>query len=551
MLPRKLRGLRVQLLLWTILPLTLLLGTIAVLSISAHRRAMADMVQRVDARMALQAAHTLDHELADRIDALQTTEPGALAHLPGHLFDGGVARYGPGGTLLEALPSPAAWQGRPYAQLVPRDDYSLTPFFLDPATGKYMLLLGVRHGEQTNVGAVSLDGLRVGDLFAHGAGDTDLVAYLVDDTGRVVFHSDPALAGRDFSQQPGVAAVLRSESGATSFTDEHGEEWAVGYAPVPDFGLGLVVQEPWSRLEPPLMNLTLFAPLIAVVAAIVSAAAVTLGLRQVVRPLQALDRQANQLAWGDLGAIQDPVGGVQEIEELRLTLAHMADQVRRYQDSMRDYIGAVTAGQEEERKRLARELHDDTIQSLIALGHQVERTQKSLARDPALVSQRLEEMRGMVAATQQELRRFSQALRPLYLEDLGLLPTLEALVDDLNRAGQLHATLQVEGDSRRLPSELELAAYRISQEAVQNVIRHAGARELALTVSFTPGALVLRIADNGIGFEPPANPAELAHAGHFGLMGIRERALLFGGKLEIDGKPGSGTTLTVCLPDKS
>jgi signal transduction histidine kinase len=550
-LPRKLRGLRVQLLLWTILPLTLLLGTIAVLSISAHRRAMADMVQRVDVRMALQAAHTLDHELTDRIDVLQTSAPEALAHLPRYLFDGGVARYGPGGMPLEALPSDAAWQGRPYAQLAARGGYSLSPFFLDPATGKTMLLIGVRRGDQTSVGAVSLDGLRVADLFAHGAGDSGLMSYLVDDAGRVVFQSGPASTGDDLRQQPGVAQVLQGKSGATSFADSHGEEWAVGYAPVGDFGLGLVVQEPWSRLEPPLLNLTLFTPLVAVVAAIVAAAAVTLGLRQVVRPLQALDRQASQLAWGDLGAIQAPVGGVQEIEELRLTLAHMADQVRRYQESMRDYIGAITAAQEDERKRLARELHDETIQSLIALGHQVERAQKALGKDPALAGQRLEEMRGMVAATQQELRRFSRALRPLYLEDLGLVPALEALVDDANRAGPLRATLRLEGDSRRLSPELELAAYRIGQEAVQNATRHAGASELTLTVSFQADALRLCIADNGIGFEPPANPAELARAGHFGLMGIQERALLFGGKLEIDGKPGSGTTLRICLPDKS
>jgi signal transduction histidine kinase len=549
-LPRQLRGLRVQLLLWTVLPLTLLLGTLAIVGITSHRRAMADMVRRVDARLALQGAHVLDHELADRVNALQAADQASLANLSDHPFDGGVARYGQDGALLQAFPSVTVWKERPYATLAPKDGFKLSPFFLDRPTGRTMMLLGAGHGEQTVVGAVSLEGLRMTDLFAHNSGDPDLVSYLADGTGRVLFNSNSASIGQDFSPQPGVAAALRGESGATSFIDEHGEEWAVGYAPVGDFGLGLVVQEPWSRLEPPLMNLTLFTPLLAVVAAVVAAAAVTLGLRYVVRPLQALDRQASQLAWGDLSAINRPVGGVQEIEDLRLTLAHMADQVGRYQEGMRDYIGAITAAQEEERKRLARDLHDETVQSLIAIGHQIERVQKTLAKDPAAAAQRLDEMRRLVADTQQEVRRFSQALRPLYLEDLGFLPALEALVDEVNRAGQRRATLRVKGDSRRLSPALELAAYRISQEAVQNVIRHAGATELTLTVSFTPDALTLHIADNGIGFEPPANPSELAHAGHFGLMGIRERALLFGGKLEIDGKAGSGTTLTVSLPDK-
>jgi signal transduction histidine kinase len=549
-LPRKLRGLRVQLLLWTILPLTLLLGTIAVVSILAHRRAMAEMAQRVDARIAQQVAHTLSHELVDRLSALSTAGQALSPALPDYLFDGGVARYGPSATLLEASPSPAAWQGRPYAALKSKGAFSLSPFFLDPVSDQYMVLLAVRQGEQTLVGAVSLKALRLADLFSHNADEGVQISYLVDKAGRVLFHSDPNRIGGDFGQQPGVAAALRGESGGASFRDEHGEEWAVGYAPVGTFGLGLLVQEPWSRLEPPLMNVTLFTPLIGVAAAIVAAAAVTLGLRHVVRPLQALDRQASQLAWGDLSAINQPVGGVQEIEDLRRTLAQMADQVHRYQDSMRDYIGVITGAQEEERKRLARELHDGTVQSLIAIGHQIERAQRLLTRDPALASQRLDEMRHMVADTQQEVRRFSQALRPLYLEDLGFLPALEALVSDINRAGPLQASIHIEGDTRRLSPALELAAYRISQEAVQNVVRHAAATQLTLIVSFAPEALTLRIADDGIGFEPPANPADLARAGHFGLVGIRERALLLGGRLEIATRPGSGTTLTVYLPDK-
>ena len=550
MLPRNLRGLRVQLLLWTILPLTLLLGTIAVVSIMAHRRAMAEMVQQLDARTAQQAAHALSNELADRLSALSAATEAPLPNLPGYLFDGGVARYGPAAELLAASPSVAAWRARPYDGLVSKGDFALSTFFRDPASEQYMLLLAVRQGEQTLVGAVSLKALRLTSLFSHTSNQGVQISYLVDEAGRVLFHSNPNQIGSDFSQQPGVAAALRGDSGAASFRDEYGEEWAVGYAPVEGYGLGLVVQEPWGRLEPPLMNVTLFTPLVGVAAAIVAAIAVTLGLRHVVRPLQALDRKARQLAWGDMSAVNQPVGGVQEIEDLRRTLAQMADQVRRYQDSMRDYIGVITAAQEEERKRLARELHDETVQALIAIGHQIERVQRLLARDPAQASERLDEMRRMVADTQQEVRRFSQALRPLYLEDLGVLAALEALVSDINQGGQLHDVLRVEGDGRRLSPDLELAAYRISQEAVQNAVRHAAATELIVTVEFAPDSVVLCIADNGIGFEPPANPADLTRAGHFGLMGIRERALLLGGRLEITGKPASGTLLTIHLPDK-
>jgi signal transduction histidine kinase len=549
-LPGKLRGLRVQLLLWTILPLTLLLGTIAVVSIMAHRRAMAELVKQLDARTAQQAAHTLRYELADRLSALAAATEASLSDVPGHLFDGGVARYGPSGELLAASPAVAAWRGRPYAALKWKGDFGLSPFFHDPTSGQYMLLLAARQGDRSLVGAVSLKSLRLADLFSHALNQRVQISYLVDETGRVLFHSDPNQIGSDFSQQPGVAAALYGKSGATSFRDERGEEWAVGYAAVEGYGLGLVVQEPWSRLEPPLMNITLFTPLVGVAAAIVAAIAVTLGLRHVVRPLQSLDRQARQLAWGDTSAVNQPVGGVQEIEDLRRTLAQMADEVRRYQDTMRGYIGVITAAQEEERKRLARELHDETVQALIAIGHQIERVERLLVKDPAQASERLDEMRRMVADTQQGVRRFSQALRPLYLEDLGFLPALEALVSDINRGGQLRAVLCVEGNARRLSPALELTAYRISQEAVQNAVRHAAATELTVTVTFALDSLVLCIADNGIGFEPPANPTDLTRAGHFGLMGIRERALLLDGRLEISSQAGSGTTLTIHLRDK-
>ncbi|MFQ5613438.1 MAG: sensor histidine kinase [Anaerolineae bacterium] len=215
---------------------------------------------------------------------------------------------------------------------------------------------------------------------------------------------------------------------------------------------------------------------------------------------------------------------------------------------MRDYVAAVTAAQEEERRRLARELHDETVQSLVALGHRVEMVQKALATDPKRARQRLAELQTLVGEVQAEVRRFSRALRPLYLEDLGFVPALEMLAQETGRGNRLQVSIQIEGEVRRLASDLELTAYRIVQEGLNNVVRHAGARTAQLTVVFTAGELVLRVRDDGCGFEPPHNPADLAHAGHFGLMGVRERALLFGGRLEVRSRPGEGTTLEVCLP---
>jgi signal transduction histidine kinase len=289
-------------------------------------------------------------------------------------------------------------------------------------------------------------------------------------------------------------------------------------------------------------------PLTLVGVALISGLAVTFGLRYVVRPLQTLDRQATRVAWGDFAAVSEPVGGVQEIEDLRHTLAGMAAQIRDYQSGMRDYVAAVTMAQEEERKRLARELHDETVQALIALGQRIEMAQKALDKDPEKARQRLAELSALARETQEEVRRFSRALRPLYLEDLGFVPALEMLAQEVERQHGLAVSVQTEGVLRRLAPDLELAAYRIAQEGLSNVVRHAQAKTACLNVTFAEAELILRIKDDGRGFEPPLNPAELAHSGHFGLMGIRERALLFGGRLEVRSRPGTGTTLTVFLP---
>jgi signal transduction histidine kinase len=204
--------------------------------------------------------------------------------------------------------------------------------------------------------------------------------------------------------------------------------------------------------------------------------------------------------------------------------------------------------QEEERKRLARELHDETVQSLIALGHRVEMVQKALDKDPKRAHQRLAELRALAGEIQAEVRRFSRALRPLYLEDLGFVPALEMLAQEIGRGNGLAVSLKVEGEIRRLAPDLELTAYRIVQEGLSNVVRHAGAKSAWLTVVFATDRLTLRVRDDGCGFEPPLNPADLTRAGHFGLMGIRERALLFGGKIEVRSRPGQGTALEVHLP---
>jgi signal transduction histidine kinase len=578
-----LRGLRVQLLLWLVLPLTLALVTAALISTSLHQRLMRQMVEELDARSARLAATRLSDRLAERVSLLKLMAANqelmrGLANEP--LFDGGLARFDASGQMVDAFPSLEVWHARPITELVAMrpPDFEVeanqtifSPLFINPFSGDTSLLIGlVSSDKQVVAGVVSLERLGLAEIVSQAKATSvpDLaephvetmlghnpnavtgraVAFLVDATGQVIYHPDPALVGQDLKEHEGVVSVIQGQAGATYHREPDGQELAVGYAPVAGPGWGLIVQEPWADLIAPTARLSLLVPLTLVGVALISGLAVTFGLRYVIYPLQALDRQATRLAWGDFAAVGEPVGGIQEIEDLRRTLAGMAEQIQRYQAGMRDYIAAVTLAQEEERKRLARELHDETVQSLIALGQRIEMAQKALDKDPERARQRLAELNALAHETQQEVRRFSRALRPLYLEDLGFVPALEMLAQEVEQERGLSVSVRIEGAVRRLTSDLELTVYRIVQEGLSNVVRHAQAKTACLNVTFASDELILRLQDDGRGFEPPLNPAELAYEGHFGLMGIHERALLFGGRLEVSSKPAEGTTLEVFLP---
>jgi signal transduction histidine kinase len=327
-------------------------------------------------------------------------------------------------------------------------------------------------------------------------------------------------------------------------------ERVIAYTRVEPIGWGLVVEEPWVDMVGPLMQVSESAQYILLPAGLLAAVALFFGVRSIVGPLQKLDEQAARLGWGEFDAIAEPVGGIAEIQALQNTLIQMSDQVQSYQAGMRGYLAALTQGQEDERKRLARELHDETVQSLIALDQKLQMAHKALERDPQASLARLDELRAMTTDLIQEVRRFSRNLRPIYLEDLGLIPALEMLTRDANgsNAGQLATTFSVTGTPQRLEPVREIALYRLVQEALNNVVAHAQATQAEVRVAFAADEVAVTIADNGQGFAIPDRPGELAEAGHYGLLGMRERAELNDGWLEIESEPGRGTTIEIHLP---
>jgi signal transduction histidine kinase len=246
--------------------------------------------------------------------------------------------------------------------------------------------------------------------------------------------------------------------------------------------------------------------------------------------------------------VQVVPSAIRELRGLGNDFNRMVQQIARYQAGLRQYVAAITHTQEEERKRIARDLHDDTTQSLIAIGQRVELAREVISDDPEDAKEQLRELRRMVTQTIDSVRQTSRDLRPTVLEDLGTVPALQYLVNELAKQDTINVSLNVEGSADDLPPGMEVAIYRIVQEALTNIRRHAHAMHAQVDAQFLPDNIVVTVWDDGIGFSVPEETAELINMGGLGLMGLRERTQLFGGEMFITSQTGQGTTVRVVLP---
>ena len=473
----------------------------------------------------------------------------SLAQDSGSGEHGGQALLDARGALLAASPAAGAWAKGDIAALVAARTAAVgqpqyETDFADAEAAQ--LLIAVPTAEdQALITALPIEALSLNESGLLVEGETHGAMLVLDQTGRRVHHHDPG----GLIPDPSIFADLpATTSGSTYVRDRSGRELLVSYARVEPVGWTLITAEDVRAMTGMGMSVVEVLPLVLLFVAVVALLAVSLGVFNVIRPLQELDRRATRVAWGDFDAVAQPVGGVQEIDDLRATLAQMAERIRAYQGGMRDYLSAITQGQEEERGRLAHELHDVTIQGLIALKQRSQMALKAFDRDPDRAEARLQELNGMIDEEVAGLRRIIGDLRPIYLEDLGFVPALEMLARETEERHRLHVQLTVYGNVVRLAPDLELAAYRIVQQALANVAAHARAGNAWVEVTFAADALSLLVRDDGVGFIPPEQPADLVHQGHFGLMGMRERVLLYGGQLTITSSPGQGATITARLP---
>ncbi len=230
---------------------------------------------------------------------------------------------------------------------------------------------------------------------------------------------------------------------------------------------------------------------------------------------------------------------------------HMARDVSRerwMQENMRHYLQQITRAQEDERKRIARDLHDDTAQALFAITRQVDNFIRSDKNLPPQCHAFMKGLSEQIREVLQRVRRFSQDLRPSLLDDLGLMATLRWLIKQLQENSGIEADLKVIGNERRLLPHIELMLFRIVQEALRNVEKHAQASKVEIKVVFSEGKIMVSINDNGKGFDLSGDLGDLPRVGRLGLAGMEERAHLIDGSLEIRTELDKGTVVRLNAP---
>ena len=215
---------------------------------------------------------------------------------------------------------------------------------------------------------------------------------------------------------------------------------------------------------------------------------------------------------------------------------------RREAQRMTAYAANIVLAQEEERRRIGQEIHDEPLQDLIQLYRRVADATEGEA--PAIIGD-LRESEGVLAATIKNLRDIARGLRPPGLEDLGLVPALRRLAQEFGERNALNVSFEVVGQVRRLDPGVELGAYRIAQQALHNVERHAAARAVTVAVNFGGKSVRVDILDDGIGFDLNQMQSDSTS---LGLLGMRERAQLLGGSLAVQSKPDLGTSVRAVLP---
>lgn len=310
-------------------------------------------------------------------------------------------------------------------------------------------------------------------------------------------------------------------------------------------GGGILLARDWLRGEPA----TWTWPVALTVAGVGVLASILINgviLRLALQPLSELEQTAARVQGGELAA-RAPMSSLadRELEHLISTFNGMLEALAGYRQQLRRLAAQALGAEEEERKRIARELHDDTAQIMASLLIRLRVAQR--AQDPAQRDAILEEVREGLAQALDGVRRYARGLRPPALDELGLMPAIEAYAREITEAAGLALEVREDAIDGLLSPEAELALYRIVQEALTNACRHAQASRVRVSVARSDHRVVASVEDDGRGFRVE----DAIGAGHrLGLFGMRERASYVGGNVEVTSELGVGTRVTAAVPTR-
>lgn len=397
---------------------------------------------------------------------------------------------------------------------------------------------------------------------------------VLDAQGRVV--ASTASSHASGTADPQLLAAARA-GGPRTLVSEGPETEVLAVAPLSGAPWTLVIRQPeqevFAAVHALERRLLLAGPPLLALALVFAWGAA----RSLTRPLQVLTQSAERIAAGDLQVSiprlgEDEVGRLgSSLESMRVALAEslararsaneelerrVADRTRELQDLYRELqvreerrgqlLRKVISAQEEERKRIARELHDETCQTLAALSMDLEAVGEAPTAEA--MRARLAEASALTRSTIDEVHRVIFALRPSVLDDLGLLPAIRWFATHHVQPEGIAVRCEFEELPERLPPEVETALFRAVQEALSNVARHARAENVLVEASREGEELVLEVEDDGCGFEPQDVSGEAPSGRGLGLMGIRERLELLGGSAHFDSAPGEGTRVVLRVP---
>jgi signal transduction histidine kinase len=270
-----------------------------------------------------------------------------------------------------------------------------------------------------------------------------------------------------------------------------------------------------------------------------------------IRPVKAIVHASRKIAAGNLDARAGPVRGHNELSELVHVFDEMAaalrlremrerashDALRRSREQLRELASYLQSAREKERSRIAREIHDDFGQSLTILKMDLSWLNKHLPGNEKPFQEKIDTMGQVIDGALRTLHTVSAELRPVILDDFGLAAAIEWQAEEFQNRTGIQCSVEVQPLPEQMPKEISTALFRIFQESMTNVMRHAGAKRVTVNLSVRGGWLILVVADDGRGI----TEAEINNPRAFGLIGIRERIFPWNGRVEWVGRPGQGT----------